>query len=89
LKELHPTQNNFLIYLKHIHLLENKTPSNTKNGGLFYPRLIRSPEPLVNKKKKRKERGNWLFTFREIRRKEEKRREKKEKKGKRCKQACK
>ena len=29
LRELHPTQNNFLIYLKHMHLLENKTPSNT------------------------------------------------------------
>jgi len=34
---------------------------------------------LVNKKEKRKERGNWLFTLGKIRRKEEKKREKKEK----------
>ena len=47
LRELHPTQNNFLIYLKHIHLLENKTQVTLKNGSLFYPRLIRSPEPFV------------------------------------------
>jgi len=42
---------------------------------------------LVNKKEKRKERGNWLFTLKEIRRKEEKRKEKREKrkkKGKKC-----
>jgi len=40
---------------------------------------------LVNKKEKRKERENWLFTLGKIRRKEEKKREKKEKKkGKKC-----
>ena len=39
LRELHPTQNNFLIYLKHIHLLENKTPSNTKKWKPFLPSL--------------------------------------------------
>ena len=45
-KELYPTRNNFLIHLKHIHHLENRTPSNTKK---FYPRWIRSPEPLTPK----------------------------------------
>ena len=37
-KECHPNHNNFLLYLRHLYQLENKTPSNIKNGNLFYPR---------------------------------------------------
>ena len=39
LRELYPTQNNFLIYLKHIHLLEKKTLRNTKKWKPFLSSL--------------------------------------------------
>ena len=38
-KELYPTRNNFLIHLKHIHHLENRTPSNTKKLKPFLSSL--------------------------------------------------
>ena len=38
-KELYPTRNNFLIHLKHIHHLENRTPSNTKKWKPFLSSL--------------------------------------------------
>ena len=42
-KECFPIHNNFLFYLRHIYQLENKTPRNTKNGNLSFPRWVLSP----------------------------------------------
>ena len=42
-KECFPIQNNFLFFLRHIYQLENKTPSNIKNGNLSFPRWVLSP----------------------------------------------
>ena len=43
-KECFPVHNNFfLFYLRHIYQLENKTPSNIKNGNISFPRWVLSP----------------------------------------------